>query len=542
MQAQNNTKSVRHMILVSMLGLIFTFVFIAMLFVASIFLDEAEQQQEQNIINLTRYVSALTADDLYTGQQQSLAEKLTTFKAINNIQHIDIYQLINNNTQLVARYDYIKGTELPSSGQLSEQDIKLYNQPRIDNDIVRYALPIKKDQQTLGYVFTQIDSHHGLTLKSQLIITLSIAFIILLIIAFFIAFRLEQQITLPLNVLRNEILQLSKSKNYSDRVSEMPIKEFDFLARSINNFLGRIERQIKQLDLAEQQSLKLTSELETKVQSRTNALKESNQELLSTLEKLHQYQDQLVESEKMASLGDMVAGIAHEVNTPIGLGVTASTLLSDRLHEISSAFHDKTLKSSQLKRFLADGEENVGIIYRNLKRAAELISSFKKVAVDQSSEEFRQFNFSELLSEILLTLAPQIKSTPYQIDFDCPAELMVVSKPGPINQVMINLILNSITHGFDQRDHGSIKVKVMKLGEQLNIHYQDDGKGIDPAMKEKVFEPFTTTKRGEGGSGLGLHLVYNLVTQALGGNIRMESDLDKGVIFEINFPISEQLL
>ena len=358
----------------------------------------------------------------------------------------------------------------------------------------------------------------------------------------FISFRLENTFTLPLRELNADIVHISQTKDYSFRMKTMHFKEVDILARSINNLLNRTERHITKLGLTEQQSLKLNIELEDKVHKRTAALKESNQELLSTLEKLHQFQGQLVESEKMASLGDMVAGVAHEVNTPIGLGVTASTLLSDRLNEIKDSFEDKTLKSSQLKRFLNDGQENVGIIYRNLNRAAELISSFKKVAVDQSSEEFRQFNFEELFHEILLTLAPQVKSTPYQINFDCPKDLLIVSKPGPINQIMINLILNSIIHGFDQRDYGTITVTVMKLGEQLNINFKDDGIGIAPSIKDKVFEPFTTTKRGEGGSGLGLHLVYNLVTQALGGSIRLDNEQEQGAGFEINFPISKQLL
>ena len=240
----------------------------------------------------------------------------------------------------------------------------------------------------------------------------------------------------------------------------------------------------------------------------------------------------------MASLGDMVAGVAHEVNTPIGLGVTASTLLADRLEDIKLAFEDKTLKSSQLKKFLNEGSENVAIIYRNLNRAADLISSFKKVAVDQSSEEVRSFEVKELLNEVLLTLRPQLHCLPYVIDIDCPNDLTIVSKPGPINQILINLIMNSIIHGFEGRENGRITITVMPLSNQLNILFKDDGMGVDESIKSKVFEPFTTTKRGEGGSGLGLHLVYNLVTQALGGTIVLNSEANQGVSIEINFPIN----
>ena len=234
----------------------------------------------------------------------------------------------------------------------------------------------------------------------------------------------------------------------------------------------------------------------------------------------------------------MVAGVAHEVNTPIGLGVTASTLLADRLDEIKSAFENKTLKSSQLKKFLHDSSENIAIIYRNLNRAADLISSFKKVAVDQSSEDIRIFDVKELLREVLLTLRPQLNSLPYIINIDCPDDLTVKSKPGPINQILINLIMNSIIHGFEGKDTGHITITVMSLSNQLNILFKDDGVGVDESIKHKVFEPFTTTKRGEGGSGLGMHLVYNLVTQALGGSIVLSSETGQGVSIEINFPIS----
>ena len=185
-----------------------------------------------------------------------------------------------------------------------------------------------------------------------------------------------------------------------------------------------------------------------------------------------------------------------------------------------------------------DGSENIAIIYRNLNRAADLISSFKKVAVDQSSEDTRTFNVKELLNEVLLTLRPQLHSLPYIIDIDCPDSLNITSKPGPINQILINLIMNSVIHGFEGKDQGRISITVMSLSNQLNILFKDDGVGVNESIKHKVFEPFTTTKRGEGGSGLGMHLVYNLVTQALGGSILLNSELNQGVSIEINFPFN----
>ena len=166
-----------------------------------------------------------------------------------------------------------------------------------------------------------------------------------------------------------------------------------------------------------------------------------------------------------------------------------------------------------------------------------MISSFKKVAVDQSSAESRTFNVTELLEEVLLTLSAKLKSAHVNISLNCPESLNITSKPGPINQILINLILNSIYHAFEEREQGEITINIMVLGNQLHITYSDDGVGIDEKIKSKIFDPFTTTKRGSGGSGLGMHLVYNLVTQALDGNIQVDSKKNKGVSFDITFPV-----
>jgi len=530
-----------------MVGFVFIFVAISLLFAGKMFFDETKQQAEQDIIHWANYIAQLSSDDIVNDNNSELASKLRDFTSVKNIHFIDVYKHYPENAVeeqfgIFASFHYqLNSSENQSTRavRLNEHEKSLLTTPRINGSIVEYIAPIQYKNENIGHIYLQIDSNQGFTFRNKLLLYLALLFFILMIAVFIIALRLETIITSPIRDISQSILKISQSRDYATRVDNMPYKEADILARNINNLLVRTERYIAKLGLAEQQSLKQNMELEDKVSKRTAALKESNQDLLSTLEELHQFQDQLVESEKMASLGDMVAGVAHEVNTPIGLGVTASTLLSDRLEEIKDAFDNKTLKSSQLKKFLNEGHENVGIIYRNLNRAAELISSFKKVAVDQSSENIRQFNMAELLHEVLLTLAPQIKNTPYSIEFDCPDNLFVVSKPGPISQILINLILNSIIHGFENRDFGTINIHIMQLSEQLNVIYRDDGIGIDKSIKNKIFEPFTTTKRGEGGSGLGLHLVYNLVTQALGGTINLESNANTGASFEINFPINE---
>ena len=470
-------------------------------------------------------------------------ENLVLFDINSKVTNVHIYKYQADTKPNVVFFEsYNRSTNSQGDSKAikdSTENITDFLTPQQSQLYYEVAREIKYDDKLIGYVWIRLNNEEVANLKKKLFLAAIVVLLLFMPIILFVVLRIQKIVEAPLFDLKATAQEISKKKDYSQRFNVMSFREIESVSEQLNILLGRTEKHIAKQDDTEQEVLKLNQELEDKVGKRTEALKESNQELLSTLEKLHQYQGQLVESEKMASLGDMVAGVAHEVNTPIGLGVTASTLLSDRLDEITTAYNDKTLRSSQLKKFLSDGQENIGIIIRNLNRAADLISSFKKVAVDQSNEEDRLFNVKELCNEVLLTLAPQIKNLPHEIIIDCPEELMIYSKPGPINQILINLILNSIIHGFENQEHGEINIHIMPMSEQLNIYYKDNGRGIEEKIKNKVFDPFTTTKRGEGGSGLGLHLVYNLVTQALGGTILLDSTLGEGTSFEINFPIKQ---
>jgi len=536
MTSTNKIPPIRRSLLIMITGFISIILISSTIFIASIFIEGAEKQVEQNTRHWSQIIGQYSIEPLVNDDHDALNQKLLALTSVSYINYIHVYNAQTPNSQPGFFTSYNRNNNYPAIADKIDE-LEELSVPRYKQNYLEFIVPIKQNENLLGYVYIQSSLEQVEALTRQIIIITAVVVSLTFLISLLITSRLEHKITAPLHRLTETIQQVSQHKDYSIRCDQMAYKDVDILARNVNIMLSRIEKHLIKQDNAEQQILKLNHELEDKVNKRTDALKESNQELLSTLEKLHQFQGQLVESEKMASLGDMVAGVAHEVNTPIGLGVTASTLLSDRLNEIKQAFDEKTLKSSQLKRFLTEGQENVGIIYRNLNRAADLISSFKKVAVDQSNENDRLFNVSELLNEVLLTLAPQLKKTPYQIELNCPDDLMVTSKPGPINQILINLILNSVIHGFEGRDSGLIQINIMLLSGQLHIGYQDNGKGIDQAIRTKVFDPFITTKRGEGGSGLGLHLVYNLVTQALGGTINLDSEPGKGVNFDINFPV-----
>lgn len=303
--------------------------------------------------------------------------------------------------------------------------------------------------------------------------------------------------------------------------------------------LSRTQNQIERHEADKQEINQLNQSLEEKVNQRTIALREANQELLNTLERMHQYQNQIVESEKMASLGQMVAGVAHEVNTPIGLGVTGSTLLRDKLADIQVAFEQKTLTSKQLERFIVDGVENLDLIYRNLNRAADLISNFKRVAVSQDTEISADVNVQSLLNNILMAMNAEISIKSPEIELKLPDNLTISSKTGPLQQIFEQLISNSLIHGFEDEQDNKIWIGAEKRDNNLEITYLDNGSGVPTSIKKRIFDPFVTTKRGEGGSGLGMHLVYNLVTQALDGSITLDEDYTEGTRYVISLPIGE---
>jgi len=509
--------------------------------------EVTHQTQQWASVLAFRSITYILSDD-----SSNLQNAFQVLDSVGFINNIIVYKAESNTDKLhyFASYDRQNRdglTDVDEPFHLSRKTISATNitpllSLRKKQNYLSLALPIKtqsdvnEPERVVGYLYiiTNLTFEYANT-TNVLIQLVGVGFIIVLILLFAVKVILHK-ITLPIDHIANTIGNISRQKDFSMRCPTMPYQEFDWLVQKINIMLSRIERHITKQTDAEKQIIDLNHQLEHKVSQRTDALKESNQELLSTLEKLHQYQNQLVESEKMASLGDMVAGVAHEVNTPIGLGVTASSLLYDKLYEIKQAFEQKTLKSSELKKFLNEGEEHIGIISRNLTRAADLISSFKKVAVDQSSEKNRRFDVKELLEEVKLTLAPKFKNTPYQIKLICPEPLLINSKPGPLNQVLVNLMMNSLIHGFENRDTGIISITVMTFGQQLQIIYTDDGNGVSESIKHKIFEPFITTKRGSGASGLGLHLVYNMVTQALQGSIHFESEQGKGVLFDITLP------
>lgn len=291
----------------------------------------------------------------------------------------------------------------------------------------------------------------------------------------------------------------------------------------------------------EQEILQLNDQLEEKVNTRTAALTASNIQMSETVEQLKRTQQTLVESKKMASLGSLVAGVAHEINTPIGISVTAASFLQEEIETLKVKLEEKQLSRSYLDGLIGRFTESGRLLNSNLKRAADLISSFKQVAVDQSSEACYSFLLKENVEQVVTSLKHKVKQSRTTIYIACPDDLSIYSFPGSFVQIYSNLIINSIIHGFDNWDgERSIFINIELQHETLVVDYRDTGKGIPDDMAERIFDPFVTSKRGSGGSGLGTHIVYNIVSQLFKGDIQYAKS-EEGTHFIMKIPYRESI-
>lgn len=289
-------------------------------------------------------------------------------------------------------------------------------------------------------------------------------------------------------------------------------------------FTGLV-RDITQRRQTDSELRRLNLSLETQVTETRQALNQ-----------LRDAQTQLVQSEKLASLGSLVAGMAHEINTPLGVGVSAASTLQVVAEQIRDRHDSGEMTRTDLKKFVQLALDSSDLVLKNLQRAADLMQSFKQVAVDQASGERRRFLLKPYLDEVITSLSPKFKGKPHRISVQCPTGLSVDGYPGVLAQIVTNFITNSLLHAFPGENRGDMEIEVTDGGADITMRYRDNGVGIEPANLGRVFDPFFTTRRGSGGSGLGLHVVYNLVTQRLGGTVQVRSEPGRGAEFIVHFP------
>ena len=280
------------------------------------------------------------------------------------------------------------------------------------------------------------------------------------------------------------------------------------------------------------------STLEEQVGQRTAELTITNADLLQALAHLQTAQRGLVESEKLASLGRLVAGVAHELNTPLGNSLTVVSALEDRYKQLDQMLNGGTpMRRSALEELVRDTRRGQDILQRNVQKAADLVRDFKQVAIDQTTDLRRSFDLAAEIETVLVMVEPSFKPTPYKIDVELSRGLLMNSYSGSLGQVLTNLLMNALIHGFDGRPAGRVRVICARVNaDMVSLSVIDDGLGMDESVRRRIFDPFFTTKLGTGGSGLGMHIVHNIVTNVLGGQIEVRSSPGQGTQMLIHLP------
>jgi len=458
--------------------------------------------------------------------------------ALKNMKYIEKACLYLNDLTILASYK--NGT--------SEQANKLQPCPLTFEDDLSVGIYTDKhliwgeniflDELNIGYIYIVADNSFVFEEFYQGIYQYLMIILIVILLSIFIAYRTQRFISKPIIELEFTAREIALKHDFSIRAQKFSNDELGDLIDTFNSMLHQTEQNEKKM-LYQQELLESHQQrLEMEVSQRTNKLQILNNELTETLEKVHEMQTQLIESEKMASLGTLVAGIAHEVNTPIGICLTAASYLSERNKYIQNIYQKGEMTQQVFNEFLVMADNSSDMILKNIYRATEIIQNFKNVAIDQSSEEKRCFNLKNYFDDIIKSLHPRLKPYQHQIEILADNSIQIHSYPGAFYQMFSNLILNSIIHGFEFIPKGHIIIKAVCKNNTLMIEYRDNGIGMPDDIMKHIFEPFVTTKRNKGGTGLGAHIIYNIITQQLSGTISCEKNIINGVLFKINIPIT----
>lgn len=319
------------------------------------------------------------------------------------------------------------------------------------------------------------------------------------------------------------VIFVTAQNNPEEEAIGLQVGAVDFISRPLNAVVVRARVQTHLL------LHQLKDGLERKVQERTAQLE-------SALQRLQESQDQLASSEAKATLSTLVASVSHELGTPIGNSRIAADTLADQARAFDRLVNTGGLKRSDLSAFVATVGTGTDMIQRNLNRASDLLTRFRQVAADQASEQRREFDLADTVQEILDTLAPSLKRHPHRVVLEIAPGIVMDSQPGPLGQIVINLINNAYLHAFEHRDDGVLTLSAEQAGRDVILRFTDNGVGMSDDNLSKLFEPFFSTKIGKGGTGLGMAIVKNLVCKTLGGSIEVHSTLGRGTQFEIRLP------
>ena len=416
------------------------------------------------------------------------------------------------------------------SGRLRQEDGKI---SAIDNDAPVAGTPVVADlayrdsgaagaalkpvivgRVVVNFSRAQIDATLAAEVRRKVIEVLLLDLILVAALALSLRIVFD-----PLKQLRDGLFDLATRG--SDEVEELADSRHDELGEVIRGF-NAIQRKVK-------------SNIQ-RIREAEDDARKSAKATARAMDDLRRTQESLLQAERLASLGGLVAGVAHEINTPVGIALTSASVLMEATEKVQLAVEGGVIKKSDIMRYLDTATESTRLIMNNAYRAAHLIHSFKQIAVDQVSEARRRFELRDYISEVVSSLQPKFKKTHIAVNIDCPADIVLDSYPGALAQVITNLTLNCVDHAFEPDDEGRIGIGVVRQGDWIEMRVSDNGKGIAPEMLDKVFDPFVTTRRGQGGTGLGLNIVFNLMAKQFGGTVTVASVLGQGACFTLRMP------
>ncbi|WP_423681986.1 sensor histidine kinase [Undibacterium sp. WLHG33] len=423
---------------------------------------------------------------------------------------------------------------LPDRKEFIKNDVHMQNQVGPFTSMVR---EIKHGGQVIGEVkLTLAEDLLRESLRSDFRRYVTTAVLSLFLAIVFILMVLQWRLVKPVRLLMDESDRLANGE-LNAPINLNREDELGHLANSLEMTRQALKRSFGELEIKNQQLLEYSGTLESKVRQRTQELESVNRNLEAALHNVNTAQSELARVERMAALGSMVAGVAHELNTPLGNCLLVASTLEEETRQLLKMVEDNQIRRSDLTRYATTALDSSKLLLRGLQQSAHLVGDFKQVAVDQSSAQRRTFGLKVTLQELSALLHSSLRKTPFTLELDIPDDIELNSYPGLLGQVFNNLVNNSVIHGLEGRSHGVMHCTAVKQGEFVLIIFTDDGKGIPPEIINRIFEPFFTTKFGQGGSGLGLSITFNIITNVLGGTIHVSSKPDQGSRFEIRLPL-----
>jgi signal transduction histidine kinase len=345
------------------------------------------------------------------------------------------------------------------------------------------------------------------------------------------------------NNLIDELIEFQEKLSLSQRETNLANDKLDeqnfALEQEVAKKTSTLSSTLLRMEIQQREMLTQQKQLTEENNRRRKTeitLMNTNKDLKSSIHELSKAQDRLLEAEKMSSLGQLSAEVSHEINTPIGISITSTSYLSDIINKLNQDINDQKLSKRTIDIFIANAKQSVALLSNNLQRSAELITSFKQVAVDQTNDKVRLICVAKYLDEIIQSIHPKLKKTTHRIKVNCDPHIEIFTHPGAIAQIIINLLINSIIHGFNDINRGEMTIDISLENHQLIIDYRDNGVGLEPDALAQLFNAFYTTKGDKGGTGLGTHIVRNLVEDTLNGSIYAKSEINQGLSYQITLP------